>query len=195
MTPQNKDTLLQDHRAAAASPVEKAGHVIDHLVDALAGDPSAPLRRAIILVDIALNPGTSVTALADRTDSDKSTIARDIDWLYNYGCIRRDQSPDSGREVALTIVGFAQKHLGFAARLMNDDLKTLQKFIQGYIDLFQGYRGTLRDAKIVTVMTAKGDATRAEVFDELYNGPSSTDTRALLVLIENGFLSSEDGTE
>jgi hypothetical protein len=191
--PYRKDSLLHDHRAAAASPVEKAGQVIDHLVDAMAGDPSAPLRRVVTFIDIARNPGTSSTAVADRVGPDKSTVARDIDWLYNYGCIRRDQSPDSGREVALSIVGFAQTHLGFAARMMGDSLETLQKFVDGYIHLFQGYRATLRDAKIVTVMTAKGSASRPELFDELYNGPPSTDSRALMALIENGFLSSEDG--
>jgi hypothetical protein len=192
-----KNALMADHRAAAASPVEKAGVVIDHLVDAMAGDPSTPLRRVLVFIDIARNPGTSITAIADRLGADKQTVARDVDWLYNYGCIRRDQSPDSGREVALSMVGFAQTHLGFAAGMMNNNLETLQNFVLGYITLFQGYRASLRDAKIVTVMTAKGEATRPEIFDELYNGPTTTDTRALMALIENGFLNSEgdDGKE
>ncbi len=194
----NKKMLLKEHRAAAESPVEKAGAVIDHLVDACAGDPSTPLRRALTLIDIARYPGTSAVAVSDRTNADKSTLTRDIDWLYNYGCVTRAQSTDSGREVSLTVVGFSKTHLGFAARYMGDNLETLQNFVNGYITLFHGYKATLRDAKMVTVATAKGSTTRPELFDELYNGPVTTDTRALMSLIENGFLTStedENGTE
>lgn len=183
-------SLIREHREASASPLEKAGQLIDHLVDAMAGDPSVPLRRVLALIDIARNPGTSSAALADRIDSDKSTIARDIDWLYNYGCIRRDPSLESGREVALSVVGFAQTHLGFAAQLVGGNLENLQRFVNGYIDVFQGFRGTLRDAKIVTVLTAKGEATKPEVLAELYNGPVSTDTRALVAMVESGLLDS-----
>ncbi len=198
MPPSPKNSLSKDHRAAAESPVEKASQVIDHLVDACGGDPSTPLRRVITFIDIARNPGTSAVAVADRTNADKSTLTRDIDWLYNYGCVTRTQSTDSGREVALTVVGFAKTHLGFAARLMGNQLETLQNFVNGYITLFQGYKATLRDAKMITVATAKGTATRVELFAELYNGPPTTDTRALMALIENGFLNSTEddhGTE
>lgn len=186
--------LARQHRAASESPVEKAGRVIDHLVDALAGEPSSPLRRAQVLIDIAQNPGTSQTAILDRVDSDKSSLARDIEWLYNYGCITRSQSESSGREVALTICGFARNHLNFAAQVMGGGLENLQNLLNGYIQFFQGYRPTLRETKMVTVMAEKGEMTRPDLFDELYNGPPTTDTRALAALIEQGFLEANDGT-
>lgn len=189
-----KDNLLSQHREAAASPMEKAATLIDHLVDAMAGEPSAPLRRVLTLIDIAQNPGTSQTAILARLPIlDKSNLTRDIDWLYNYGCITRNVSESSARESALTICGFSRNHLGFAAYLLNNRLESLQKFLEGYINFFQGYRATLRDAKIVTVLTANGETPRQEIFDELYNGPMSTDNRALLALIEEGFVTN-DGT-
>lgn len=193
--PERSGVLLREHREAAESPVEKAARVLDHLVDALAGEPSSPLRRAQVLIDIALNPGTSQAAILDRVDSDKSSLARDIDWLYNYGCITRSVSELSGRESALNICGFAKNHLGFAAKVMNGGLESLQNLLSGYISFFQGYRPTLREAKMVTVMAGQGEMTRPELFSELYNGPATTDTRALTTLIEQGFLSTDDGTD
>ena len=188
----SESSLLAQHREAAATPVEKAGIVIDHLVDAMAGEPSAPLRRVLTFVDIARNPGTSQQAILTRIDSDKSTVARDIDWLYNYGCIMRNQGENSAREVSLTVHGVAKTHLGYAIKLMENDLSRLQKFLEDYIKIFQGYRGTLRDAKIITVMAIKGDASKNEILDALYNGPSTTDNRTLMTLVEQGFLSNNE---
>jgi hypothetical protein len=193
-TPPGPQKLLSAHRAASATPLDLAGQVMDHLVDALAGDPSVPLRRAGVLVDIALHPGTSQTAVAERQRIEKSALNRDIDWLYNYGCVTKNVSDQSARENALTIVGVARTHMLRAASLLRGDMNALQKLLDGYINFFQDYRATLRDAKMVTILSAKGPATRQEMFDHLYNGPNSTDNRALLALIEEGFIES-DGTE
>jgi len=189
----SKDTLLKDHRAASESPILTTCTIFDHLVDAMAGEPSAPLRRVQVLIDIAQNPGTSQTAIMDRLDIDKSNLTRDIDWLYNYGCITKNTSQQSARESALTICGFARNHLGHAAKLMNDRLDALQTLLEGYTTFFQGFRPSLRDAKIVTVLTAKGEMQRSELFGELYNGPTSTDNRTLLALIEQGVLEENNG--
>jgi DNA-binding MarR family transcriptional regulator len=183
-----QNPLLLQHRQAAESPIDKAARVLDHLVDAMAGEPSVPLRRVMVLIDIARNPGTSQTAILERLKLEKSTITRSIDWLYNYGCVTRGANPSNARETALTICGFARTHLHHAATLLGNDLARLQSFVDGYITFFEDYRATLRDAKIVTVLTAKGEATRQNVFDELYNGPATTDARALLALIEQGFV-------
>lgn len=189
----DRDRLIREHRLAAESPVEKAARVIDHLVDAMAGEPSSPLRRVQVLIDIAQNPGTSQAAILDRIDSDKSSVARDIDWLYNYGCITRTQSENSGREIALNICGFSRNHLNFAVQVIGGSYQNLQNLLDGYISFFEGYRPSLREAKMVTAMAGKGEMTRPELFDELYNGPTTTDTRALAALIEQGFLSTNDG--
>lgn len=188
-----RDRLAQQHRDAAEGPVQKSSRVIDHLVDALAGDPSSSLRRVATLIDIAQHPGTSQSGIIERCQYDKSSIARDIDWLYNYGCVTRRASENSGREVALMICGFSRTHLLHAAAMMDGDLERLQNFVQGYITLFKGYRATLRDMKIITVLAEKGQASRADLLDALYNGPVSTDTRAVMALIENGFVSTDDG--
>lgn len=188
-----RDRLIRDHRLASESPIEKAGHVLDHLVDAMAGEPSAPLRRVQVLIDIAQNPGTSQAAILERIDSDKSSLVRDIDWLYNYGCITRTQSENSAREISLTICGFAKNHLNFAAQITGGTLENLQNLLNGYISFFHGYRPSLREAKMVTIMATKGEMTRLELFEGLYNGPATTDTRALGALIEQGFLGTNDG--
>lgn len=192
--PEPPHKLIDAHRAASATPLDLAGQVIDHLVDCLAGEPSAPLRRVAVLIDIARHPGTSQMAVSDRQNMEKSTLNRDIDWLYNYGCITKNTSETSARESALTIVGVARTHLARAASGMKGDLNALQKLIDGYISFFGDYRATLRDAKMVTVLSAKGPASRQDVFGHLYNGPPSTDNRTLLALIEEGFIES-DGTE
>ncbi|HBR69141.1 MAG TPA: MarR family transcriptional regulator, partial [Rhodospirillaceae bacterium] len=46
--------------------------VIDHLVEALAGDPSSPLRRAIILIDIDQHSGSTQTGVMERLSIHKS---------------------------------------------------------------------------------------------------------------------------
>jgi hypothetical protein len=194
--PEAKDSLITEHRTIAASPVEKACAAIDHLVDALAGEPSSPLHRVAALIDIARYPGTTQTAMMDRLSMDKSSANRNIDWLYNYGCITRATSVSSGRETALTVCSFSYNHLIYAAKSMDKshggDLTRLQSLVEGYITFFQGFRATLRDARIVTTLSAQENITRQGVFDKLYNGPLTTDIRALVTLIEQGFVTSDD---
>lgn len=185
--------LAAQHREAAAGPFQKAGEVIDHLVAALAGDPSSPLRRALVLIDIARTPGTSQSAVMARLNVDKSSLTRDIEWLYNYGCITRTASPESGRENALSVTGFARTNLGFAAAPLDHDMGLLQTFVENYISFFSPYRPTLRDAKIVAALGGEGTLTRQDLFDHLYDGPVTTDTRSLLALIEEGIIRN-DGT-
>ena len=79
MAPTN--TIKTAHNQVSTSPIQKMGLMIDHLVDALAGDPSCPLRRALILNDIDANPHTTQSGIMDRLGLDKHTISRDIQWL------------------------------------------------------------------------------------------------------------------
>lgn len=190
-TPIGRTHLLQQHRNAAAGPADRACRVLDYLVDAVGGEPSCPLRRIQTLIDIACNPGTSQTAIMNRLGIEKSALSRSIDWLYNYGCIIRNPNPEDARESALTICGFSRTHLGYAAHEFGNDFSRLQKFVDGYINFFDVYRGTLRDAKIVTILSARGPVPRQIIMNGLYNGPATTDSRAVMMLIEQGFI--EDG--
>ena len=63
--------------------------IIDHIVAALGGEPSCTLRRANILIDIDEHPGTTQSEIMERHDLNKSALNRDIEWLYDYGCILR----------------------------------------------------------------------------------------------------------
>jgi len=174
-------------RDITASKAEKIGHVVDHLVDALGGEPACTLRRAVILTDIDQHPGTTQTEIISRLDVHKSALNRDIEWLYDYGCIMR-QSGEDGRTLQLTICGYAKRNLDLALEYFEHDHKSLKNFLIRLITLFGDHRPTLRDAKIMAVVSDKRAVTKQQVYEGLYNGPSSTDQRALGNLIDFGFI-------
>lgn len=175
------------------SKAMKVGHVIDHLVDALGGEPACTLRRAVILADIDENPGTTQAGIIQRLKADKSALNRDIEWLYDYGCILRQPGRD-GREVSLTICGYSKKNIDLALSYFNNSHKSLKNFLIRYINFFGHHKPTLRDAKIIAAVGDKDPSNRQQVFQTLYNGPQTTDNRAINNLIELGILERK-GTE
>lgn len=173
--------------ARIESKAAKAGHIIDHLVAALGGEPGCHIRRAIILADIDENPGTTQAGIIHRLRADKSALNRDIEWLYDYGCIRRRAGQD-GREIALFIEAYSKKHLDLAMDYFEGSHKSLKNFLIRLMNLFGQHKATLRDAKIVATVTDSDPSNRQRVFKDLYNGPLTTDNRAINNLIELGIL-------
>lgn len=178
-------------RDITATKAEKISTVIDHLVDALGGEPGCTLRRAVILADIDENPGTTQSEIIERLQAHKSTLNRDIEWLYDYGCIMRYPGLD-GRTVQLTVAGYAKKNLNLALDYFDGDHKSLKNFIIALINIFGGHKPTLRDAKIIAVLGHHKNASRQDILEHLYNGPSTTDNRALNNLIDVGFIERQD---
>lgn len=169
------------------SKVAKIGHVIDHLVDALGGEPACTVRRAIILADIDENPGTTQAGITQRLKADKSTLNRDIDWLVDYCCIRKKSGQD-GRETLLFTEGYSRKHMDLAIRYFDNSHKALKNFLIFYMNVFGQHKPTLRDAKILAAVSNRDPSSRQQVFEALYNGPSTTENRAINNLIEMGLI-------
>ena len=166
----------------------KVGTVVDHLVAALGGEPACPLRRAVILADIDENPSTTQTDIVNRLGADKASLARDIEWLYDYGCIMRSTGENDARVTHLFSCGYAKKNLEHAVKLCNSSHKSLKNLLLDIIHLFGDHKPTLRDAKIISVVCDHGSKEKQDVLASLYNGPSSTDNRAIKNLIESGLI-------
>ena len=60
------------------------------------------------------------------------------------------------------------------------------------INLFGQHKPTLRDAKIVSVIGRHGSVTRQQILESLYNGPTTTDNRAVNNLINFGLVQRKD---
>lgn len=170
---------------------QKACLVIDHLVEALAGDPSSSLRRAQILNDIDANPGATQTEIMQRLDIHKSAMNREIEWLFNYGCVRVQESSKDARAKTLEVCGYAKRALDAALDYFPESHKGLHSFLNLYIKVLKQERPTLRDARIIATLYDKGKASRTEVMESLYSGPASTDNRAYKKLVDDGVI--EDG--
>jgi DNA-binding MarR family transcriptional regulator len=166
---------------------ETAGLVIDKLVDAV-GEPSASLTRVMTLIDIDEHPDTTQSEIQSRLDIDKSALSRNIDWLVNYGCVSKHFSPTDARENHLRISAYSKNHMDMALSHINNSHKYLQKFLQSLIKGFSNHKPTLRDAKILITVGSQDIVSKAEVLQNLYNGPVSTDTRAVQVLTEEGLI-------
>ncbi|MDB5490820.1 MAG: marR family protein [Micavibrio sp.] len=184
----NKTTITTlPFDANVESKVAKVGHVIDHLVDALGGEPACTIRRAVILADIDENPGTTQAGITQRLKADKSTLNRDIEWLVDYCCIRKKPGQD-GRETLLFTEGYSRKHMESALKYFDNSHKVLKNFLIRYMSLFGEHKPTLRDAKIVASIGDADPSNRQQVFQDLYNGPVTTDNRAINNLIELGLI-------
>lgn len=189
------NVLKSAHNQASASRVQQMGLVLDHLVDALGGDPSSPLRRAQILIDIDAHPDTTQSAVMERLGLNKSTLNREIDWLYDQGCILRTPSQLDGRVIHIVTCGYSKKNLGLALDYVEKSHKNLQFFLETLINLFTDQKPTLRDAKYFVAAADIGQASRQELFARGYSGAQTTNVRALESLIEQGLLiKTEDET-
>ncbi len=182
-------TLPRDITATKAATI---GHVIDHLVDALGGEPGCTLRRAVILADIDENPATTQSDIMNRLGANKSQLNRDIEWLYDYGCVMRTPSAQDGREIQLRICGYAKKNLDFSLEYFDFSHKNLKNFLIRLINLFGDHKPTLRDAKIMATIKDKNATKKKDVFESLYNSPPTTQNRAVNNLIELGVIKEED---
>lgn len=188
MTMQQVATKTTLPRDITMSKAEKIGIVIDHLVDALGGEPGCTMRRAVVLADIDEHPGTTQADIMKRLEIDKSTLNRDIEWLYDYGCIMRRASLTDARVQELTICGYAKKNFDFALFYFDYDHKSLKNFLIRFIHIFDKQKPTLRDAKIVSFLGDKPSARKQEILDDLYDGPSTTDNRAINNLVDFGIV-------
>lgn len=173
---------------------ERIGTIIDHLVAALGGEPGCTLRRAVVLTDVDQHPGTTQAEIMTRLGVHKSALNRDIEWLYDYGCLIRQPGGQDGRTMRLQTCGYAARNLGFALDCFGGSHENLKTFLTGLINVFGQHKPTLRDAKIVTVMGSSGALTRQQVLDSLYDGPATTDNRAVNNLINFGLM-QRSGTE
>lgn len=188
-----KTGLKSAHNQASASHIQQMGLVLDHLVDALGGDPSSPVRRAVILTDIDEHPETTQTGVMERLKIDKHTLNRDIQWLYDQGCILREPGKEDGRVIHIVTCGYSKKNLALALDYLGNSHKKLKIFLNGYISIFKDHKPTLRDAKIMATMADLGTASKQELLSRSYQGPQTTNARALEGLIEEGLLDKEDG--
>lgn len=164
-----------------------AGLVIDRLVDAV-GEPSASLTRIMTLIDIDAHPDTTQSEILSRLDLDKSALSRNIDWLVNYGCVSKHFNPTDARENHLRVTAYSKNHLDAALSHINNSHKYLQSFLRSLIKGFSNHKPTLRDAKILVTVGSQEIISKADVLQNLYNGPASTDARALQVLTEEGLI-------
>lgn len=186
--------LKSAHNHASASRIQQLGLILDHLVDALGGDPSSTLRRATILADIDEHPHTTQAGVMERLKLNKSALNRDIEWLNDYGCIMRQPGATDGRVIHMITCGYSKKNLGLALDYFENSHKKLKTFLEGLIDMFKDRKPTLRDAKLLAAMADLGQASKQELFSRSYNGAQTTNTRALESLVEEGLI-TRTGTE
>lgn len=175
-------------KKAMTTKGQKACYVVDHLVEALGGDPSSSLRRAIILVDIDQNPGTTQVGIMERLGVHKSAVNREIDWLFNYGCIKMSDSDNDGRTKKIEVYGYAKTSLQAALDYFDGNHRSMKVFLEEFSRFLKQEKPTLRDAKIVSSLYEKRDASKQQVLGTLYCGPASTDNRAFNKLVEDGVI-------
>ncbi len=175
-------------KRAMTTNEQKICFVIDHLVEALGNHSSSPLRRALILTDIDQYPGATQTAIMERLHVDKATVNRDVDWLFNYGCIMRFEAENDARTIKLKSCGYAKNALNQALDYYNSDHEMLKAFIQQLQRIVKVETPTLRDAKIMAALHEAGDLKKQDVMNRLYEGATSTENRAINKLIEEGLV-------
>ncbi len=175
-------------KRAMTTKGQKACVVIDHLVEALGNDPSSSLRRASILADIDQYPGTTQAGIMERLNLDKSTVKRETDWLFDYGCIRVQDCNEDGRAKKIEVAGYSKTGLDAALGYFDGQHQFLKAFLDGLTKFLKQEKPSLRDAKIVSALYERKGASKQEVIDDLYNGPASTDNRAYNKLREDGVI-------
>ncbi len=185
--------LMMQHIAnrVMASQGHKACRVIDHLVEALGSMPSSPLRRALILVDIDQNPHTTQSNIMERLNLPKPVITREIDWLYNYGCIMRQDCMDDARSKTLTLCGYSKISLNEALAYCEGHHENLKLLLSGFIEALNLEKATLRDAKLVATLYEQKEAVKKDILGNLYDMPGATDHRAYNKLVQEGII--QDG--
>lgn len=146
------------------------------------------MRRALILADINQYPGTTQTCIMERLSIPKSALTREIDWLFNYGCIMRRESHEDGRAIQLQICGYSRKSLDNALDYFEGHHENLKTFIKEFVKAMKMEKPSLRDAKIMAFMYERKAATKQQVLENLYQGALSTDNRSINELVQEGLL-------
>ncbi|MGB0719106.1 MAG: MarR family transcriptional regulator [Bdellovibrionales bacterium] len=167
---------------------QKACLIIDHLVDALGGDASSSLRRAMILADIDQYPGTTQTGIMERLHIHKSAVNREVEWLFNYGCIMMKDCDKDARTKRIHTCGYSKTNMDLALNYFEGKHENLMAFLKGVTRFLKQEKPTLREAKIVSMIYERNGAEKAEITKELYDGSASTKNRVVNKLIEDGVL-------
>ena len=175
-------------KRAMTTEGQKACMIIDHLVEALGSESSSSLRRALILTDIDQYPGTTQAGIMERLNLDKSTVKREADWLFDYGCIRVQDCNNDGRAKKIEICGYSKQGLDAALGYFDGRHENLKGFIEGAGKLLNLEKPSLRDAKIMAALVEKKTASKHELMDTLYEGSSATKNRAFNKLLEEGLI-------
>lgn len=175
-------------RQAMTTSGQKACLIIDHLVEALGGDASSSLRRAMVLTDIDQHPGTSQTGIMERLGLHKSAVNREVDWLFNYGCIMVQDNARDGRSKAIQICGYSKAALDDALVYFGGRNENLQAYLKGLSRILRQEKPTLREAKIINLLREQRETPKAEIIQSLYEGSPSTKNRVVNKLIEDGVL-------
>lgn len=175
-------------KRAMTTEGQKACMIIDHLVEALGNDASSSLRRALILTDIDQYPGTTQAGVMERLNLDKSTVKRETDWLFDYGCIRVQDCDDDGRAKKIEVEGYSKKGLEAALGYFDGQHDNMKMFVEGFAKILKQEKPTLRDAKIIAALTEKRKASKQEIIDTLYEESAATQNRAFNKLREEGLI-------
>ena len=176
-------------RQAMTTQSQKACLVIDHLVEALANDASSSLRRAMVLIDIDQHPGTTQVAIMERLGLHKSAVNREIEWLFNYGCVMVKDSPNDARSKVIYICGYSKAALNDGLLYFGGEHSNLKAFLKAMASYLRQEKPTLREAKIVSVLHEKKEADKQDVIQNLYEGSASTKNRVINKLVEDGIIS------
>lgn len=174
-----------------ATNAQKACYVIDHLIEALADDPSSSLRRAMILADIDSHVGTTQTGIMERLGLHKSAVNREVEWLFNYGCIMRHDGDKDARAVHLQTCGYSKKALNAALDYFKGSHERLQAFLKEFAKQLRQEKPNLRDAKIVAIILEKGKATKQDISQSLYKVSPSSENRAINKLMSDGVIDGD----
>ncbi len=173
-------------KRAMTTEGQKACMIIDHLVEALGNESSSSLRRALILTDIDQYPGTTQAGIMERLNLDKSTVKREADWLFDYGCIRVQDCDRDGRSKKIEICGYSKQGLDAALGYFDGAHDKLKGFIDLYEKVVNQQKATLRDAKVIAALYEKKKATKQDLTDTLYNSSPATKNRVINKLIDDG---------
>ncbi|MGH1398782.1 MAG: MarR family transcriptional regulator [Alphaproteobacteria bacterium] len=165
---------------------QKACRVIDHLVEALGGDASSSLRRAMILVDIDQHPETSQADIMDRLQIHKSAVNREVEWLFNYGCIVMRDCANDGRAKRLQVCGYSKAALDDALNYFGGRHENVLGFLKATAGYLRQEKPTLREAKIVAFLNVHKGAEKTEIVKGLYHGSASTKNRVINKLVQDG---------
>jgi len=188
LMPRHAEHIRASAKQVMTTKGQKGCYVVDHMVAALMEHSSSSIRRAIILTDIDQYEGTVQANILGRVDVGKSALNRDIDWLFNHGCIRRFDAVNDGRKIKLRISDFSKKHLDAALDYYDGDHERLKGFLEGLITILKDDKATLRDAKIILTLYEKPDASKQDIVNNLYKGSPSTVSRAIVNLINEGII-------